>query len=439
MGSSNVNSAVVHSRAVTLEGTRMPQTVKILNWNVQNYGPTKAKLPDIVRSMAQVVVASRPDIFVLLEVNTTNEATAGNICRVLLNALQVASAALGRPNEYRTCVLSPNTGKEFYAYFVRDTAYTTPLVIEEENNQLPENVGSGGWDWEDVGFQKYTNPSVKAKGFPLISPDMRYHGRSAAHWTGTRYPAFGLFYLPYASAANQYLPLIACHFATEDFQSSNQIENLRYFSIINGTSPHATAVWPDAAPEVMWWKVPPPPKPPQIFACNAWRQLNYSIVCGDFNQDFPDSAYNPVIAGNLAPEYTLGGQMANQVTKTHLMTVNDFVQSNTGGWSTQNLATSNYDNFMLFNSPFGGAPFVVNDVNVLDIPAAVASRELTLRESVVHYVELDQRGLTPESALVAYCMDLNVYPPLPMSLQSGLTGARLVSDHLPVLLTITIN
>ncbi len=418
----------------------MSQTIKILNWNVQNYGPTKANFADIVACMAQVVVRANPDIFVLLEVNTTDTAKAGRVCRTLMNALQAASAVAGRPNEYRTCVLSPNTGREFYAYFVRDTAYTTPLVIDEVDDELPDNIGDYGWNWGDVRFIPYTGTYVRTDGFPLLSPDMRYRGRQVANWTATRYPALGLFYLPFASAANQYLPLIACHFAANDFQSGNQIENLRYFSLINGTSPHATTVWPDAAPDVIWWETPQPPPPPKIFANNAWRQMNYSIVCGDFNQDYPNNAYNPVLADSFAPQYSLGGQIANELDKTHLMTVNDFVNTNTNGWTTRDVAIQNYDNFILFNSPVGGAPFGnPRAVETMDITAAVAQRELKLRQSVVHYVQLDQRGLTPESALVAFCMDLTTPPSLPMTVQSGLTGARLLSDHLPVLLTITIN
>ena len=70
----------------------MAQTVKILNWNIQNFGETKCGIKhgneDVVDAIAQTVVKENVDIFVMLERNTTKQATAKSVADCMRKALK---------------------------------------------------------------------------------------------------------------------------------------------------------------------------------------------------------------------------------------------------------------------------------------------------------------------------------------------------------------
>ena len=123
-------------------------TVTVVNWNIQNYGPTKSGVHygnrDVVRAIAKVVNDVNADIFVLLEVNTTHVATAQQVCDIMRAELREAS--LNPDTEWRRYVLSPNTGREFYAFFVRDTGMTRPLPIVGPlvGGNVPTILGGAG-------------------------------------------------------------------------------------------------------------------------------------------------------------------------------------------------------------------------------------------------------------------------------------------------------
>src|SRR6266498_2232726 len=84
------------------------QTVRILNWNIQNFGKTKAQYSDIVDGIAKMVVLADPvpDIFVLVELNTSKEATAQELSKRLAVALNAQSIKLKGRDEFKVYVLS---------------------------------------------------------------------------------------------------------------------------------------------------------------------------------------------------------------------------------------------------------------------------------------------------------------------------------------------
>jgi hypothetical protein len=149
----------------------MAKNVSILTWNIQNYGKTKAGLDDLVDAIAATVNAYQPDIFVLLEVNTTLNATAEYLLERLARALYRASGG-----KYRICLRSPNTGVEYYAFFIRDTAVTRPLVpIVTATGGKGGIIGKDGVPWSAVQFRAAlitgTTPRLIDGVAPLLSPD----------------------------------------------------------------------------------------------------------------------------------------------------------------------------------------------------------------------------------------------------------------------------
>src|SRR5690242_1531664 len=201
-----------------------------MNWNVQNFGMGKSGLEwgnyDIVNAIAAVVVVLRVDIFVLLEMNTTSADTAEILARNLRLRLNEWSSGLGFNDTYAV-MLSPNTGLEFYAFFVRDTAIAAPaplvgsMVGGKPTNTKPTTLGAAGTSVTDAIFGAVPDNDFVTQGWaPLLSPDLEplkpFGLRTAVpDWPGTRRPALGLFHVPGASPVNRWLPVVACHFAAD--------------------------------------------------------------------------------------------------------------------------------------------------------------------------------------------------------------------------------
>lgn len=399
------------------------ESVTVMNWNVQNYGPTKSGLLfgnyDVVNAIAKIVVEAHVDIFCMLEVNTTRENIAAQVCANLLNALERYAHSQGRV-EWRTCVLSPNTGREFYAFFIRDTTFTRPMpIVGPAGNFGPLRVlGPGqGAGVTDAVFRGTTATGVLSH-FPLMIPDVG-RPRVVPRWPGSRFPVLALFDVPTARAANRLLTLFAsCHFAANHTLATNQIRLLEYFSVLRSLSA-------GNGPPVQLRVDPYGTGPTQ-------RSVNYSVTLGDFNIDYQRSR------GSYAPlEQQLGAAVADSDVDTHLITAN-YTERIKDTWD---LPVNLYDNFFTLINPAAYAP-VGHDAAVVDnIPEDVRSRYLQLNASVAHYADLDQRGfvgndpyLTPGKFYASQIAGRTAY----ITIWGALLGARLISDHLPVTMELTI-
>lgn len=420
----------------------MAVTVRVMNWNVQNFGPAKAGIKfgnyDVVLAIAKLVVESKTDILVLLELNTTSRQTATDVASNLLQGLHSYSYGKGR-NEWNVCVLSPNTGTEFYGFFVRDAARTVPMPISAPvvGTSPVEDLGP----FHPAATAEFTAVAANATGvqqgrFPLLHADLpktSSFGRPMGIplWPGTRYPVLGLFWVPQASAVNRMLPIFACHFAPNSSQANSQILNLPYFSVLNALRPGA------AAPVSL--KVTPPGGMGSVT-----QAINYFVITGDFNIDFRRDPHFYTALMQKGP--LLGGAIrlleAEKSIKdpTHLVTTQEF---NTRDYkTTKDLAINAFDNFFTMVNPATPATVTFGGAEVPDVPAQVKNRSLTLRESVTHYEELDQRGFSSrpyQNIIRDAASQLTGDKSHLINLRGALVGGRLISDHLPTVVDITLN
>jgi hypothetical protein len=408
----------------------MAVTLRIMNWNIQNFGPTKSGLKhgnfDVVRAIAKTVVDSGTDIFVMLELNTKDGAKAKDLAEIMLTALDKYTGGA----EFKVCVLSPNTGLEFYAFFIRDTTKTAPLpIVGSAITPVPPEVLGESPSITDAYFAASTKTGVLAEWFPLLEPDTnqttRYKRKlTIPDWPGTRLPVLGLFYVPGASAVNRILPIVACHFAANDILAGQQIGALRYFSLLSRLAGAAASPAPLGI-------TPPGSVVRSIFKTNDY------VLLGDFNIDYLTNAnaYDTLTGADPS----LGGTGWINVN-THLMTYKKFKEARPK--STEELVVSDYDNFFTRVNP--GTPAAVTPGNPLwhDIPEEVQKRSLVLSASVQYYQELDQRGFSsdPYKDIVNdFASQLNGDTSHIINLTGALVGGRLISDHLPVTLDITLN
>lgn len=411
-------------------------TVTLMNWNVQNYGPTKSGQKynnfDVVKAIAKEVVEAGVDIFCMLEVNTTSAGTAAQVCAIMGGALKAYAAAQGR-QEWPTCVISPNTGKEFYAFFVRDPTFTIPMPVTGQtgSNTVPQVLGGqNGCPVTSAIFTGKQTTGVIAERFPLLLPDRQRVGwknrpLGLPSWPDTlRKPVLGLFWVPTAAQGNEILPLFACHYAPDQQQATSQFAALPYFSVLWGVSPNGG--------------------PPVQLTVNPTGQGNvatatsYAVATGDFNVDYQAAraAYDPIV-GTDARE--LDGNAADANVETHLVTYADYTRTMS---TTADLAVSLYDNFFTIVDPAATNPVTAALADIYNVPEDVRQRRLVLGPSVQHYAELDQRGfagsVSYQDYVTDYARQIGGDPSHLINVKGSLVGGRLISDHLPVTMQLTV-
>ena len=414
----------------------MAQDVKILTWNIQQYGKTKVTFNDIVNSIAKVVVDANPDIFILLELNTTINSTAKNLMTKMGEALYRLSAG-----NYRKSVLSPNTGKEFYGFFIKNTANTVPLIpVRKVGGGNVAIIGDGYLDYSEVEFRRQTaaggNVEVLQQ-FPLLSPDLerfRPNGSSLGvpDWPGVRLPALGTFWCPNATGNERLLPIAVCHFAAKHWLALRQVQTLKYFSLFQGIGPTDTNGVIATNPVTVDVRVGGGSTPVTV--------QNY-VLTGDFNlnyiSDNERDSYNYIV-GNAFPN--LGANL--YITEgTHLVT---YANYNRNMKFTLQLAVNDYDNLMLRTNTAVMSNTDAGAAGVRDVPDLIRQRLLKLYQAVDHYNELDKKGFSGgdySQFAVNFGRQLSRaggFIESPINIEGSLVGARLISDHLPVYFTVRL-
>lgn len=395
----------------------------VLTWNIQNYGPTKQKYSDIVKAIATTVVNEQADIFVLLEGNTNNLVKAKGLADTMQRALQTASAG-----KFKICVLSPITGVEFYAFFYRDENVTKPYTT-------PINTPNIGVDLNKVKFESGRPSAIQQSGAPLLKPDIAaYSDRNIQKWPGSRYPSFSLFRFNGA-----FVGIFACHYAAAKTLAEHQIRALPTFSVLAGLAPPIPASRAGSTPSASKVGVPA-----TVTVDGNPVSVQCVIVTGDFNIDYAteQKAYAPLEgrARVNAKRMQIGATAYNTIYNTILITPRKF--SPRMQKSTSELAHSNIDNHFVALSRNAGFAANQSDCGVLDIANEIRLRSIQLSESVTHYAELDQRGFEAGAYLPAlrdYESQLNGDKSHHINLPGSLIGARLISDHLPVVMEVDIN
>lgn len=396
----------------------MGQALRILQWNIQNFGPLKGGLKaaglttGIRDAIALIVSKIDPDLFVMLELNTTDEGTASDVAQGMLDAFADLKSA---SPQWETCVLSPNTGKEFYAFFVKNTKTLVPARIVGPGNPPPSILGANS-PIAKAQFCLDASKGVQKTPFPLLSPDLpaNVRDRHAAHWPGTRLPVFGLFSVP---AVSKFLPLIACHFAPQATVAQRQLDSLPYFSAIAQPGPLQVS---DGKNTV---SVTPP----------LW------MVLGDFNLDRTAKQAYATLVDKLGCRLWNGDPtllMAPGAAKKFLHDPNRIPGPPTFGVTCIDNFATQYEAEKNVLSDIGATVFDVVQLVAKQSDLGLRSSTKLLSEAATYYGQLDQRGLDGSNAYLDGVQDFlnqlsnpGSYNPNPLG---ALIGARIISDHLPV-------
>ncbi|AZO28570.1 MULTISPECIES: hypothetical protein [Mesorhizobium] len=412
---------------------QMATQVDLLVWNIQNFGQLKSGLKDskcnLTQAIAQVISASEPDIFCLVELNTTSESRAYKICDALMEALAAEKSA------FDICLLSPNTGKEFYAFFVRDTTFVVPLEMSGPavgGSVSMEIGGPGGVAITAAEFSPAPTPmnGIVLNAFPLIYPDKP--AASPTTWPGTRGSALGMFYVPGADPGNELLPIMLVHLAAKRSAALKQLETIEDFSLFYSLRPHG------AGGLSMMVQLPGQPAP-------VATQIYQAVIAGDFNLDAKKNAGDYDWVTTAGASGGLGAQLLFD-EPTHLMTFPRFARSTRR--DRRDLAINAYDNVILQTSPAAPAPAQGQNQQVDNILNRVRKRQFQYGNAVDYYDKLDRRGFasfwdkkrkrvftskeyrvfTKNFAVQLGRGDQSTF----VTPEAGLVGARLISDHEPI-------
>jgi hypothetical protein len=414
-------------------------TIKIVSWSFQEYGPLMSGLmhgnEDLVSAIATVVVDFEADLFVLLNLASAKGGTAKQVSAAMAAALQAASVKKGKTGEFKSWVLSANIGVDYYAFFVRDSAVTTPIPVTgttAKPDTPPKILGQDGDAITDAIFTTSNAEGELAHAFPYLSPDLPIVASDGSStgipkWTGDQRPALGLFSVHGASTSNQLLPLIVCSFSADQAIAVGQIRTLPNFSLLKNLGPNPPAPAPALTPVSL-----------QIVPIGGGaakkEETSYYSLTGDFNVDY---RIEPELFAPLTSDL---GAAHGMDFKTLLVTINDFDPSVYD--STSSLAIKAFDNFFTRASAAAATPVAGQNPKTVDIPSEVSKRQIELKASVQYYAQLDSVGVPPPDIYSCLMMEfgrqLAAVPPKDLDVENALIGARLISAHLPIYLELAV-
>lgn len=413
----------------------MSVTIRIMNWNIEQFGTLKACMPDIMRAIAKIVVKNKIDIVCIVEVKTTKFATAAQHLQTLSAAINQQAKLSRQPaTYYKTYALSQGTGLEHYGFIIKDVGAIQPVTLPASMVWVgpePNHV------LEKQNFITRDTQGLVEGRFPLYRPDMtRGTNVTCDRWVGVRYPCLALFYV--TGAAEPYLPIFVCHFKANTNTATEQMRRIPYISLLNHIAHQ---------------------NPLSMQINGAHQQITKAIFTGDFNVHYTtggaNSAYNPFVAIPIphpvtptpnrrppAPVDSLGFNMAITQEKTHLYRFHTFVKkSRSEKRTTLDLRRNLYDNFF-FGGHSATYPSAITLVgqSVVDVPKMFRGDVLELKECLSYYAALDAKGLkdNPYQIRVKNYVNQLRSRYSTVNLEASLVGARLISDHLPVILEVQL-
>jgi endonuclease/exonuclease/phosphatase family metal-dependent hydrolase len=216
---------------LTLTPRNIMPPIKVMTWNIQNFGDTKRARPSVMSALANVIYGSGADVVVIVEVQSTDALTD---LRDQLNAISVLNGG----NEWQHCfysVWSPtatmyvnqHSHGEYYGILVRDLGDTPILGFAGPATDAQGYVNPGGLPAyvAHAASTTYANPNY-TNYLPLLpgpskSSKRKKAGGSGAYFLGGRPPC--MFQM---TAFGNTLHVIAAHFRPDVATAKAQLDSI---------------------------------------------------------------------------------------------------------------------------------------------------------------------------------------------------------------------
>lgn len=189
----------------------MAQTIKIMNWNIEQLGEARSSEDDRIKRIANLVNKYQPDIFSLIELKTTNGDTAIKIADKILKKLKNTTG--NKPYNY---ILSYQNLLETYCYFYKSES-VVPICIQSgisgvlTPKDLLDNKNMFG-EVDELCTTKDNNTGGFKDYFPLIEYDDR-------EYKNMRPPCAGFFRV---RSSDKLFSLLAWHNAAGSLKGSDE-------------------------------------------------------------------------------------------------------------------------------------------------------------------------------------------------------------------------
>jgi hypothetical protein len=465
--------------------------IRIMNWNIEQLSYDKIRVPGMAEAIARVISGSNVDIAVLLEVKTVQSLA---ICSFIVAALNNSTPAPPQPYYY---LLSNETGGELYGFIVRDVSLIRPLNFQPSPHAEDDPDGDGSQDRPVMDLRKFLLrtwpvafpaaaptplPATRRK-IPLVdlfaTPDnprpgkrakISFPGQSSARvgyslGRGFRLPCLALFGIRGANA-NYLIPLVCCHYAAvrsgRNALAQTQVEDLYMLHIAQLFKTSSEAGYLDTD-----------------LVANTGYLVQNLILTGDFNIDFlkndatgtdlqqknrralksitptqqqggsttpaaaagnPPAGPAPYVPFTDFPDPPAKKDLSDQSLRvactadgTHLK----HYDASLNPLTTAALRDAAFDNFLYGGSQVTNTtPSTGDSAQIVDLPGNIrqaggvgAPPQIEVSGPQVYY---DTKGVRDADLAPNLAGASGVAPAL--TIDDKWIGARLVSDHLPVIL-----
>ncbi|MCB0375290.1 MAG: hypothetical protein KDD04_05165, partial [Sinomicrobium sp.] len=322
----------------------MPTTIKLMNWNIEQFGESRAAREGTYQRIAQIINNNTPDLISVIELKTQIPATAVDIANTLLQHM---------PGKYRY-ILSYQNLLEMYL-FIYDSSKLVPLCLPCGITQVVNN-GFQGLAFHLADGLSTTldpnNPEILCNYFPLMEHSNR----------DTRPPAAGFFQLKDRPA--DFFALLAWHNAAGKYLHDQQI-TIEKLPVSEMRDMSRTDYIQNG------FRVP---------TANGILNIPHVILSGDFNVDY--LGHNQNVYRDFAG-YTTALIQPGQ--KTHLHT---YDPANNAVYTTsQSLRSAILDNFIIKNS------IQFSNPSVYDIPNYLKTSNPVLKKSFRQTWAGSQKGM----------------------------------------------
>jgi hypothetical protein len=464
--------------------------IRVATWNVEHLSDFKLMAPGAATSIGQVIADLQPDVVVLLEV------TNSSAIQVMTAISAAVNAASGGGNNYTGWLVSYRTGNEAYGLLIRDLNVVRPIVVgggaigagTAADPALVNLDQTQFVTWPHNNFANTAYPAPAPVGnrprLPLTdvyatSPPrgrnrqlfagQTMQGGGYALGRGFRMPALILLNI----GGNYLLPILVCHLGAVR-SGANPLARAQFgqFKLT-----HIAQMY--SAPTTLL-------NQGSLWVDNVAWQVRNIVVTGDFNIDFlqnatvgnalatgnnfalsrlsptlpnagsnaPPAAGPPVVAPPGAPPannpagriWTAVPNMALRTAITQVGTMLHKYDAAVVPANTAALVGACFDNFF-----YGGPDLTAHQVvlgagtdaglaqnfatNIVRGSVAGAANAYNVSGAWAHYTAL---GGVHHVAAAPNLANTAALPPPPLDPNSALIGARLISDHLPVVVQFNL-
>ena len=202
--------------------------VRILNWNIQQLGPTKVGVPGMLSALGRVIAGTNADVAIITEIS------AGTAVGTIVGLAAAANAEAGGGALYTARLLSHSTGGECYGVIIRDINVVRPVVVS--TGPIGDDAAPLG-NLEENSFATWPNTFAAAGAiappYPLPPPRLplidvfastppvgrkrsRFAGRTLTNGgyslgRGFRMPCLVMVAVNSPALATYLIPIMVCH------------------------------------------------------------------------------------------------------------------------------------------------------------------------------------------------------------------------------------